>query len=185
MDSLYGQEEKKECRARLIKHSIKCLTTERDTSVCVIPDHVMNIWMNLMKTQEALEHFSVEERVDISNAIEEWKIFYQSQMQIKKPRDLRVCYLAGDDPTNDLKVLDDNGILVQNIWAIEKDARTLEKALETINHPRLKKVKLYKGDLINFLIDVEGQFDIIYYDACGTLPSAQQKTLKVIGTVFM
>ncbi|KAJ7378494.1 Sperm associated antigen 1 [Desmophyllum pertusum] len=33
--------------------------------------------------------------------------------------------------------------------------------------------------------DFEGQFDIIYFDACGTLPSAKQNTLKFIGYVFL
>lgn len=183
--SLYNQDEKNECRSRLIKHAIKCLTTERDTSVCVTPYHVINIWTNLLKTQEAMQHFSFEERQAITNAIEGWKIFHESCLQIKTPQNLRVCYLAGDNPMNDLQVLVDNGILTQNIWAIEKDATMIESVVKTINHQSLKNFKLFKGDIINFLIDLEGQFDIIYYDACGTLPSKKQNTLKVIGTVFL
>ena len=181
---LYNQEEKNECRSRLIKHAIKCLTTERDTSVCVTPYHVINIWTNLMKTKEAMQYFSPVERLDINNVIEEWIIFHGSCVQTKTPGDLRVCYLAGDNPMNDLEILVDNGILTQNIWAIEKDASMVQSVVKTLNHPSLKNFKLFKGDIIDFLIDLEGQFDIIYYDACGTLPSPKQNTLKVIGTVF-
>ena len=183
--SIYGQKEKNECRSRLIEHAVKCVTTERDTSVCVTPDHVVKTWTNVMKTQEAKQHFSITERLDIKKAIEEWKKFYESRMQTKKPEDLRVCYLAGDNPMNDLEVLVRNGILVQNIWAIEKDATLIKKAFEAIPQPESKHFKLYKGDLIKFLIHFEDQFDIIYYDACGTLPSARQRTLEVIGTVFL
>ena len=184
--SLYGQKEKEECRSRLIEHAINCLTTERDTSVCVTRNHVVKTWTNLtMKTQEAMQHFSPAERLYITNAVKEWIIFHESRIQTKTPKDLRVCYLAGDNPMNDLKVLVQNGILAQNIWAIEKDPKFIKKAFEAIRQPESKYFKLYKGDLIEFLIHLEGQFDIIYYDACGTLPSARQRTLEVIGTVFL
>lgn len=183
--SVYNQKEKNESRSRLIEHAIKCLTTERDTSVCVTRDHVVKTWTNLRETQEAMQHFSRAERENITNAVEEWIKFHKSRIQTKTPKDLRVCYLAGENPMNDLEVLVHNGILIQNIWAIEKDAEKIEKAFEIIRQPESKCFKLFKGDLIKFLTDLEGQFDIIYYDACGTLPSAKQSTLKVIGTVFL
>ena len=113
--SRYDQKEKNECRSKLIEHAIKCLTTERDTSVCVTPYHVVNIWKNLVETQEAMQHFSLAERLNITNAIEEWMKFHKSRIQTKTPEDLRVCYLAGDNPMNDLEVLVQNGILIQNI----------------------------------------------------------------------
>lgn len=183
--SRYDQKEKNECRSRLIEHAIKCLTTERDTSVCVTPNHVIKTWTNLTETLEAKQYYSLVERLNIFNAIEEWIKLHKSRIQTKAPEDLRVCYLAGDNPMNDLEVLVRNGILAQNIWAIEKNAKFIKNAFETIPQPESKYFKLYKGDLINFLIHLEGQFDIIYYDACGTLPSAKQSTLKVIGTVFL
>jgi len=49
----------------------------------------------------------------------------------------------------------------------------------------LRNVRLFKGDILTFLRDFRGQFDIIYFDACGTLPAAKQNTLKVIGYVFL
>lgn len=183
--SLYGQKEKKECRSRLIEHAIKCLTTERDTSVCVTRNHVVKTWTNLNRTQEVKQHFSRAERLNITNAVKEWIKFHQSRIKTMAPEDLRVCYLAGDNPMNDLEVLVQNGILLQNIWAIEKDSTLIEKAVEAVRQPESKYFKLFKVDLIEFLIHFEDQFDIIYYDACGTLPSARQRTLEVIGTVFL
>ena len=78
-----------------------------------------------------------------------------------------------------------NGVLCQNVWAIEKDAKTLEKAWNAIKNSQLRNVRLFKGDILTFLKDFRGQFDIIYFDACGTLPAAKQNTLKVIGYVFL
>jgi len=138
-----------------------------------------------MKTQEVTQHFSREERQDITNAVKKWIKFHNRRINTMAPEDLRVCYLAGDNPMNDLDVLVQNGILIQNIWAIEKEPKLIEKAFKTIRQPESKHFKLFKGDLVQFLIELEGQFDIIYYDACGTLPSARQRTLEVIGTVFL
>ena len=183
--SLYDQKEKKECRSKVIKHAIQCLTTERDTSVCVTRGHVVKTWTDLNKTQEAMQHFSLKERSNITDAVKNWIKFHKSRIQTKTPEDLRVCYLAGDNPMNDLKVLVQNGILAQNIWAIEKDSTLIKKAFKIIRQPESKYFKLFKGDLINFLRELEGQFDIIYFDACGTLPSARQRTLEIIGTVFL
>ncbi|XP_044164429.1 uncharacterized protein LOC114971682 [Acropora millepora] len=183
--SQYDQESKKECRSKLIEHAVRCLTTERSTSVCVKRDHVARVWKQLHESGEAYEYFTEEDRQEIEEAIGNWELFHDSQVQTRKPSDLRVCYLGGDNPINDLEVLVANGVLCQNVWAIEKDAKTLEKAWNAIKNSQLRNVRLFKGDILTFLKDFRGQFDIIYFDACGTLPAAKQNTLKVIGYVFL
>ena len=183
--ALYDQETKRECRRMVIEHAVKCLTTERKTSACVQRDHVERVWQQLHETPEAQHLFTSKEREEITKEIIGWERFYDSQIQERKPSDLRVCYLGGDNPINDLEVLVKNGVLCQNVWAIEKDHKTLEKAWEAINRSDLRNVRLFKGDILTFLKDFEGQFDIIYYDACGSLPADIQKTLKVIGYVFL
>lgn len=182
----YDQQEKKECRSRLLEHAVRCLTTERDTSVCVQRYHVSNVWKKLQETNVAKQYFSFQERQQIASEIENWQHLHESRVGTKKPSDLCVCYLGGDNPVNDLEVLIENRVLTQNVWAIEKDAASFKNAQECIKcYPHLTNVKLFKGDFLTFLKDVEGQFDIIYYDACGTLPSARQNTLKFIGYVFL
>ena len=114
-----------------------------------------------------------------------------------------MCYLAYDNPTNDLKVLLDYGILPQNVWAVQEDEKKLKEACESITNSNLRNVRLFKGNILIFLKDFEGQFDIIYFDACGTLdasdangaldafdacstlPAPEQETLKSIGYVFL
>ena len=178
----YDQEVKKNCRSKLIEHAVRCLTTERDTSACVQRDHVQQVWSQLVENGEAEER---ELSLKIEEQIKQWEVFQESQIQTRKPSDLRVCYLAGDNPINDLQVLVDNGILCQNVWAVEKDDATLKVALKSIERSNLRNLKLIKADILNFLKDFKGQFDIIYFDACGTLPSAKQNTLKFIGYVFL
>lgn len=182
--SQYDQDVKQECRSKLIEHAVRCLTTERNTSACVQRDHVRRVWQQLRESGEAEHYFYLQQRQDIEREIEQWELFHDSQIQTRKPSDLRVCYLAGDNPINDLEVLTDLGVLTQNVWAVEKDSETLKKAWQSINRSKLRNVRLFEGDILNFLKDFEGQFDIIYYDACGALPS-KQNTLKFIGYVFM
>lgn len=184
--SQYDQIEKKVCRSQVIEHAIKCLTTERDTSVCVQRDHVVNVWKELYKTGEARRYFSGEQRVGIASEIKNWKLLHESRVGIKKPSDLRVCYLAGDNPANDLEVLIENGVLAQNVWAIEKDKDSYEKGKDIVNgNEDLGNVHLLNEDIQSFLINSPEKFDIIFYDVCGPLPSTRQKTLKFIGYVFL
>ena len=183
--SQYDQDVKKEGRSKLIEHAVRCLTTERNTSVCVQRDHVRRVWQQLHESGEAQYYFNPEQRQDIEREIEQWELFHDSQIQTRKPSDLRVCCLAGDNPINDLEVVTDHGVLTQNVWAIDKDSQTLKKVWESVNRSKLRNVRLFKGYILNFLKDFEGQFDIIYYDACGALPSKKQNTLKFIGHVFL
>lgn len=181
----YDQEEKKVCRSRVIEHAVRCLTIERDTSVCVQRYHVEEDWKMLHETGETQQYFSIDERLDIPVEIEKWASVHEGLEGFKKPSDLRVCYLCGNNPVNDLEVLIENGVLPQNVWAIEKDAAAFERAQKSIKiYRNLAKVKLFNGDFLTFLKDDKGSFDIIYYDACGTLPSPKQNTLKFIGYVF-
>ena len=185
LQSSYRQSVKINCRWRLIEHAVRHLTEERDTSVCVRQNHVRKVWSQLQETGEALNYFSDEERRNIEKEISEWEHFHRSQVQTRKASDLRVCYLAGDNPTNDLEVLVNLGILPQNVWAIEKDAEKYEIAREFIRRSNFHNVRLFKGDILDFLDVFGGQFDIIYFDACGTLPASKQETLKFIGYVFL
>ena len=182
--SQYDQESKKESRAKVIEHAVRCLTTERSTSVCVKRDHVARVWKQLHESGKAY-NFTEEERNEIEEQIGYWEHFHDSQVQKREPSDLRVCYLCGNNPINDLEVLRMNGVTCQNVWAIEKDSKNFEKARNAIKNSNVRNVKLLKGDILKYLKDLPGQFDIIYLDACGPLPSKRQETLKIIGYVFL
>ncbi|KXJ05141.1 hypothetical protein AC249_AIPGENE11260, partial [Exaiptasia diaphana] len=159
----------------------------RATSTCVQRHQVREAWDKFEKSGEAKRSFSDEEVIKIIEEIEDWELFHDSQTKEKKPSDLRVCYLAGENPLNDLNIFKDNGVLSQNIWAIEKDPKTHKKAEMALEEShKTIRVQFLKGDLIEILKeDQEDKFDIIYFDATGPLPSKKQKTLKAIGYVFL
>ena len=153
--------------------------------MCVKRDHVARVWKQLYESGKADEYFTEEERQEIKTEIDEWERFHDSRVIKKKPSELRVCYLGGDNPLNDLEDLVANGVLRQNVWAIEKDSKTLKKAFKAIESSQSRNIKLFKGDILTFLKDRPEQFDIIYLDACGALPATKQKTLKIVSYVFL
>ncbi|XP_067027397.1 uncharacterized protein [Acropora muricata] len=186
--SKYNQEIKEQSRSKLIEHAVRCLTTERSTSVCVKRDHVKRVWQQLLDSGEAKEYFEEKERKQIKTQIDKWEAFHKGKVGKKEASALRVCYLAGDDPTNDLKVFVEYGVDCRNVVAIEKDPKTSNKAWNAINNSApdsdFRNVKLVTDDILTFLKEDKAQFDIIYLDACGSLPSAKQNTLKIVGYVF-
>lgn len=183
--SLYDQEVKWDVREKVIVHAIRSLTTERSISVCVQRNYPRDLWN---KSQAAVTNNWSQERIRIMNEhLEEWESYYDSTTtQTKRPSDLRVCCLGGDDPTNDLKVFKRNGVLSRNIWVFEKNRKLFPLAKENIEKSGLYSgVKLEPHNILTFFEDNKTKaFDVIYFDACGSLPSAKQETLKVIATIF-
>lgn len=187
--SEYDQVEKKLCRLTVIEHAVNSLTKDRANSVCVQRDYVRRLWKQFCESEEVQRCFSEEERNKIEKEITNWELLHDSRVGTKKPSDLRVLYLSGHNPVNDLEVLIQNGVLPQNVWGIEKDSKTFSGGLDAIK--KSTKLESFNFGIANcdmraFLKDFgEGPFDIIYFDACGALPSPRQNTLKVVGEVFL
>ncbi|XP_066028293.1 uncharacterized protein [Pocillopora verrucosa] len=184
-DRLFDNDAKANCRSTVISHAIKCLTTERSTSACVQRDHVRQVWKQLRESGERQAFFPDPKEIDsIEAEISQWEHLHDAKIATKKASDLTVCYLGGKDPTKDLEVLVKNGVLPQNIWIVEKNLKTCEKAWKAISCSNLKNVRFFKNDILHFFTEVKRNHDIIYFDACGPLPAVGQNTLKVIGYVF-
>ena len=183
-EGFFDNSAKVRCRSDLISHAIRCLTKERDTSACVQRGHVKRVWNQLRESGESRAYFDPRVIKSIEAGISQWESFHKSKIEPKEPSHLNVCYLGGNDPTNDLKVLVDNGVLPQNVWAVEKAFENLDETRKAIRESKLTNVRLFNGDIRHFFREFEGNFDIIYFDACGTLPSADQHTLQAIGLVF-
>ena len=181
---LYDNPVKKKCRSDVLSHAIRCLTTGRQTSACVQRGHVRQVWKQFQESGESQAFYNPQVIDSIENEIRQWEIFHEGRIQSRNPSELTVCYLGGENPINDLKVLVDNGVLPQNVWAVEKKSKKYEEAWRAIRGSTFRNVRLFEGDILSFMKDFPGNFDIIYFDACGTLPSAKQNTLKFIGYVF-
>lgn len=118
--------------------------------------------------------------------INRWELFYDSITQSKEPSNLKVAYLSGPNPENDLRVFCEAGILPENIWAFESEKTTYLEAVESTLSSKFPFLKIIHGGIDSFIEASPQRFDIIYLDFCGPLPSRnkKQKTLGAITQVL-
>ncbi len=103
--------------------------------------------------------------------IASWQSFWQSNVGSRNASQLTVAYLAGPEPTNDLEVLIELRVRPENIWAFEIDTGVFESALADVENAELRDVKLMNISIDDYLIATPHRLDLIYFDACGPLPS--------------
>lgn len=169
-------------RLKVIEHVVQCLTTERSTSSCVQRGYVKRYWDHLAELERGRESFSSEQIERMENEIKKWELFHDSQIQRRKPSDLKVCYLGESNLLNNLQLLIQEGVLCRNVWVVAKDSKTLQNVRNSVSKTKFRNVRLYESKFLSFLEGFEGQFDIIYFDPCTSL--AEKDALRLIGYVF-
>lgn len=181
-DTLYNQPEKNLSRRIILKHAVECLTTERQTSCCVPNSHVQDL-KNFFITGDNKRH--KEEAFKLSEeTIKKWEYFQTSKIGTKQPKDLLVCYLAGDDPSSDYYVLCELGIRSNNIWAFESDKTIHDTAVKNLANKNIFDLKLVDMSIDSFFELIPIQFDIIYLDFMKSIASKQETNIKTISTLF-
>ena len=175
----YNQPVKQEVRQQVLKHAVSCLTSERSLTSIVRE----NEFQQTIEYAESLLRklpSAIPWLNNISGDALQFLEFHKSQIGCRHPRDLRVLYLAGPEPVNDLEVLLSLGILPQNIWAVETDPNIYANAIEQLRQHN-SYIRIHHGKLERFFEQVNERFDLVYIDACGPLPnkSKKAKTLKL------
>lgn len=85
---------------------------------------------------------------------------------------------------NDIRTLIELGVRAENIWAFEISDVEFERALKDVRDSNIRGVKLIKMKMEEYFAATPRRFDIIYYDACATFPSNDQKTLQIVSSIF-
>ncbi|MBO1050503.1 MULTISPECIES: class I SAM-dependent methyltransferase [Dolichospermum] len=180
----YQEKEKIIARSCVLKEAVRCLTEDRDKSTVASRDYVRRVhqFIRINGTpfdQEMISFLSEE-------TIARWEHFYDSITQKRKAENLKVAYLAGPNPDNDLQELMNVGVLPENVWAFETDSSTYEDAVWSTLNSKFPFLKLIKGNIGQFFAASPQKFDIIYLDFCGPLPSRneKQKTLATITSIL-
>ena len=171
-DKSYNQYEKRKVRHVSISNAVDLLTNKRYEAGCVRRDYVRKIYDYYTITTDESNSNLEAKNIDV-NYIREWEKMYDSCVGVKKAEDLVVCYLCGPEPRNDYDEFTAKGVLPQNIWAFELDAGTYRKALESFGNSAYPQPRIIKQNIEAFLKDTPKQFDIIYIDACGSIPSSK------------
>lgn len=180
----YIEPTKNKIRHQYIKQAVECLTLERKNSAVIPKNYVRSVY-DYFFYQDELSDKKVEvvDNIDVKY-ISDWEKLHESLIGTKKVEDLTVCYLCGPEPNNDFKEFIDLGILPHNIWAFEVDKNTYVQALNAYVEHSYPQPKIVRQNLETFFKNTPKKFDIIYLDACGTIPS-NKHVLKCIRELFM
>jgi hypothetical protein len=177
----YKQENKNKIREEVIKNAINYLTDSRESSAVVTTDYMEKMWgecLNLFSPHFSKFNIKLDEEYK-----KQWLNLQRSKVGKKKASELKVVYLCGPEPTNDLKVLLKYGVSRENIWAVETGKKEYASALKELRET-FPFIKIFKGKLETFLEVTPDVFDIIYFDSCSTIPNKQFKTHEIIYKIF-
>lgn len=176
----YRQPQKAEVRHKTLLKAIEILTSDRQNACCVkrnYPRKVYDYFYLLNESKEKDEVSKVSEYY-----LRDWEKLHDTFIGNKRPEDLIICYLSGPEPKNDFNELVKMGVLPQNIWAFENDKNTYGKAINELDNMLFPKPKILRMPIEQFLKNTPKKFDIIYIDACGSIPS-EQHALRCISSI--
>ncbi|MGP5323526.1 hypothetical protein [Vreelandella titanicae] len=179
----YTEKEKNIARKSVLDSAITSLTEHRFKSTLTEKSHVRNV-RNKLVSRGGYDELHASVLSD--DTILKWESFYSSIVQEKLPSSLKVAYLSGPNPENDLREMTRLGILPENIWAFETDAKTYDSAIVSALASEFPFIKIIKSNIGSFFDVSPQKIDIIYLDFCGPLPSRnkKQKTLKTITNIL-
>ena len=167
----YDQPEKKQARWLALCHAVESLTTYRSSSPVITLDHFrrgMNyVCDSLEKTNKAGYTCFPVPREKVREKSKAFEELHASRTGKKQANELQVLFLCGPEPTNDLQVMLELGIRPENVWAVESEREIFKQAVESLFASGYG-IKIYRGSLQQFFEIVPQQFDIVYFDACGT-----------------
>jgi hypothetical protein len=178
----YGEPQKRQARAAVLQHAVGSLTDGRASSPLV----TVKTFNRLL--QYCTQHIHEFAKRDLSEPLAEvqdhWNQLHASRVGRRRPRDLKVLFLCGPEPLNDLQELGALGIPPENVWAVEGEQEAFRSAARQLREARLP-IKLHFGSLHEFFKIVPEQFDIVYFDACGPLLGGRPKTNIVLRELFL
>ncbi|MFR8784366.1 hypothetical protein [Slackia sp.] len=177
----YRQASKNTVRRELLTHAVSALTERRNASACVRRSYVRDLKSHFLSrgfTDSAREAGLIDD-----SYICAWENLHDSCVGVKRPSDLRVCYLSGPEPMNDFEVLTGLGVLPQNIWAFESGSSEFKSGLEQCCGSDINQPKLVKMSIENFFDIVPMIFDIVYLDFCSSFVS-RRHSLRCICSLF-
>ncbi len=164
---MYSEKEKKIAREECLSAAVNILTKERSTAPLAPRSYVRDVKDFL------IGHGTVYDRAEATKlsdkTICQWEALYDALLPAKQAKDLKVAYLAGPNPENDLEVLTSLGVLPENVWAVESDNVTYRAAVTSTLKSRFPYLKLFKGSSSAFFSLAPVKCDLVYFDFCGPI----------------
>ena len=176
----YDQPPKRAVREAVWLDAIGILTGNRDIAPVVRPDEVAQTISHALDVLRA----NGLGRSDVEREFEAWREGFRTSVGGRRPNELRVLYLCGPQPLNDLNEMIAHGINPHNVWAVEgtnADFAAATAQLEASGTP----LKLHRGGVADFFKLYPSSFDIIYFDACGPFLGGKPNTLDPLVNILL
>ena len=183
---MYAELEKNEARNTFLSKAILDLTESRSSSFILNHEEVLTNYKEAVSFLRKTKAWDLkdEEYAGVINPAELACQGFRSKNETKQASALKVLFLCGPNPLNDIEVFVKHGILPQNIFAVESNKSLYQQALTSISG-QLMNVKMYNGELSEFLKSSNEKFDIVYFDACSPFCNRSPDTLKPILELFV
>lgn len=111
----------------LWNHSVRSLTQGRLDSRVLNPDYLDRLWDYVKNSFDKSLYYSSALLDDL--VYEDWKKFGETLYGVRRPEELKVAFLCGPEPENDVNHLVRLGVRIENIYAFENDKTSLKKQL--------------------------------------------------------
>lgn len=157
----YKQDIKEKSREILWDHAVRSLTQGRVGSRVLNPDYLDKLW-GFVKSRFDESTYGGSAVLD-DVVYEDWKRFGEILYGVKRPEELKVAFLCGPEPENDVNHLVRLGVRIENIYAFENDKTNFKEAVDSL-HSSIPNLKIYRGNILDFLSLNEVKFDILYLD---------------------
>lgn len=185
----YTQPLKQTSRKLLIEHAVKSLTARRAGSFLVSGKSMHKIaayfceGLRQVLPGDEWAAFYEQFAVGLQAALADWDEFHKMHVRPKKAGELKVLYLSGPEPFNDMEVFREYGVRLENIWAVESDKKVYEQAVAALKEKGIQ-IKIHAGKLVEFFALTNHVFDIVYIDACTSITSRSQSQLELLKLLF-
>lgn len=181
----YNQESKSRVRELMLASAIKALTSNRHSKELIKQDELrvtFDHFLSLIKRAHTSQSRFKQLCAEAEEELAEWSEFNACTNRRRQACELKVLYLCGPSPTNDLDVLLDHGINIHNVWAVtgSEDSAAAHKELSTFN----LALKIHEGSLAEFFDSYNEVFDLIYFDACGPFMGGSPNTLPPLWAIL-
>ncbi|MFD2863420.1 hypothetical protein [Mucilaginibacter antarcticus] len=180
---MYKEKAKNIARYKSLSKAVSLLTEKRNTATLTDRGYLKRVWNEIAKSENSSDR-KLNSYLS-KDTIKRWELFFDSIVTTRQPKHLKVAYLCGPDPLNDLNVLTELGVLQENIWAIESDKKMYETAVDVLLAADFPFLKIIKSDFKSFIEYTPIKFDIIYLDFCDTIYSKRDgpKNLEAITAI--
>lgn len=181
----YSHESKNRVRELVLTGAIKALTSSRRSKelikrdeLRVTFDHFLSLIKRAHTSSSRFKKLCIEAEMELA----EWMEFDACINKRRGASELKVLYLCGPSPINDLSVLLNYGINIHNVWAVtgSEDSAAAHKELYRFN----LALKIHEGSLAEFFDSYNEVFDIIYFDGCGPFMGGSPSTLAPVWTII-